>query len=78
MAAAIRLLAATKPQDADALLTAEQVGELSGLSPRTLKDQAAARVFPHHRFGKHYRFSRADIAEIDRPRSRTHRHFIAN
>ncbi len=34
------------------------------LSPRMLKDQAAAGVFPHRRFGKHYRFSREDVAEI--------------
>ncbi|MEV0682147.1 helix-turn-helix domain-containing protein [Actinosynnema sp. NPDC050436] len=50
--------------DPDALLTAEQVGELLQLSPRTLKDQAAAGVLPHHRFGKHYRFSRSDIGAI--------------
>ena len=40
------------PADPDALLTAEEVGELLQLSPRTLKDQAAAGVLPHHRFGK--------------------------
>jgi hypothetical protein len=34
------------------------------LSPRTLKDQAAAGAVPQHRFGKHYRFTRADVAEI--------------
>jgi excisionase family DNA binding protein len=66
LAAAIRVLAASAPPDADALLTAEEVGELLALSPRTLKEQAAARVFPHRRFGKHYRFSRADIDEIVR------------
>jgi excisionase family DNA binding protein len=52
------------PADPDALLTAEQLGELLQLSPRTLKDQAAAGVLPHHRFGKHYRFSRNDISAI--------------
>ncbi|MFJ7213508.1 helix-turn-helix domain-containing protein [Amycolatopsis sp. NPDC098790] len=73
VAAAIRELAeavrATAPEpaaDPDALLTAEQVGELLQLSPRTLKDQAAAGAVPHHRFGKHYRFTRADVAEIVR------------
>jgi excisionase family DNA binding protein len=73
VAAAIRELAkavrATMPvplADPDALLTAEQVGELLQLSPRTLKDQAAAGVVPHHRFGKHYRFTRGDVAEIVR------------
>jgi excisionase family DNA binding protein len=63
LANAVRALAASAPKDADALLTAEQVGELFSLSPRTLKDQAAAGVFPH-RFGKHYRFSRDDVDEI--------------
>src|SRR3954452_3971896 len=73
VAAAIRELAAAvrantpEPQaDPDALLTAEEVGELLQLSPRTLKDQAAAGVLPHHRFGKHYRFTRGDVAEIVR------------
>ena len=73
VAAAVRELAdavrATVPvpqADPDALLTAEQVGELLQLSPRTLKDQAAAGVLPHHRFGKHYRFTRGDVAEIVR------------
>jgi len=66
LALAVRALAASAPRDIDALLTAEQVGELFGLSPRSLKDQAAAGVFPHRRFGKHYRFSRADVAEIVR------------
>jgi len=54
------------PADPDALLTAEEVAELLQLSPRTLKDQAAAGVLPHHRFGKHYRFTRGDVAEIVR------------
>ncbi|MBE1574337.1 hypothetical protein ACFORH_34985 [Amycolatopsis roodepoortensis] len=29
-----------------------------------MKDRASAGVFPHRRFGKHYRFSREDVAEI--------------
>lgn len=41
-----------------------QLGEILQLPPRTLKDQAAAGVLPHHRFGKHYRFSRSDISAI--------------
>ncbi|MFD5092046.1 helix-turn-helix domain-containing protein [Amycolatopsis thailandensis] len=64
LASAIRALGAHAPRDPDALLTAEDVGALPGLSPRTLKDRAAAGVFPHRRFGKHYRFSREDGAEI--------------
>lgn len=66
LAAAVRAAAPEPPVDPDALLTAEQVGELLQLSPRTLKDQSAAGVLPHHRFGKHYRFTRDDVAEIVR------------
>ncbi|MGK4593984.1 helix-turn-helix domain-containing protein [Amycolatopsis sp. w19] len=64
LASAVRALAERTPRDPAALLTAEDVGALLGLSPRTLKDRAAAGVFPHRRFGKHYRFSREDVAEI--------------
>ncbi len=66
LASAIRALAEHAPRDPDALLTAEQLGALFGLSPRTLKDRAAAGVLPHRKFGKHYRFSREDVAEIVR------------
>ncbi|MGW3960179.1 helix-turn-helix domain-containing protein [Amycolatopsis sp. NPDC005003] len=66
LAAAVRATVPEPPADPDALLTAEEVGELLQLSPRTLKDQAAAGVLPHHRFGKHYRFTRGDVAEIVR------------
>jgi excisionase family DNA binding protein len=66
LAAAVRATVPEPPADPDALLTAEEVGELLQLSPRTLKDQAAAGVLPHHRFGKHYRFTRADVSEIVR------------
>ena len=66
LAAAVRAAAPDPPADPDALLTAEDVGELLQLLPRTLKDQAAAGVLPHHRFGKHYRFTRGDVAEIVR------------
>jgi excisionase family DNA binding protein len=66
LAAAVRAAGPESPADPDALLTAEEVGGLLQLSPRTLKDQAAAGVMPHHRFGKHYRFTRADVAEIVR------------
>ncbi|MBE8518426.1 helix-turn-helix domain-containing protein [Amycolatopsis sp. H6(2020)] len=67
LADAVRATAPLPPTDPNALLTAEQVGEVLQLSPRTLKDQAAAGVLPHHRFGKHYRFTRGDVAEIVRP-----------
>ena len=66
LAEAVRALAEHAARDPDALLTAEQLGELLAISPRTLKDQAAAGALPHRRFGKHYRFSRDDLAEIVR------------
>ncbi|MFG1646344.1 helix-turn-helix domain-containing protein [Amycolatopsis sp. NPDC049252] len=66
LAAAVRATAPAPPEDPNVLLTAEEVGELLQLSPRTLKDQAAAGVLPHRRFGKHYRFTRSDVAEIVR------------
>ncbi|WP_338595407.1 helix-turn-helix domain-containing protein [Saccharopolyspora sp. SCSIO 74807] len=66
LAGAVRALAEHAPHDPDALLTAEQLGDLLRLSPRTLKEQAAAGLIPHRRFGKHYRFSREDAAEIVR------------
>src|SRR5687768_16707262 len=64
LAHAIRVLAEQASRDPNALLTAEEAGALLGLSPRTVKDRAAAGVFPHRRFGKHYRFSREGVAEI--------------
>lgn len=67
---AVRELSARQPRDEQALLTADELGQLFGISPRTLKDQANAGVFPHRRFGKHYRFSRADVAEITRAAGR--------
>lgn len=60
----IRELVNRSPVSPDELLTAEQLGELFHLSPRTLRDLAATGSVPHHRIGKHYRFSRSDIAEI--------------
>lgn len=49
---------------ADCLLTAEELGERLRLPARTIRDQAAAGLIPHHRIGKHYRFSADDIAEF--------------
>ncbi|MCI2420049.1 helix-turn-helix domain-containing protein [Saccharopolyspora sp. K220] len=71
LADAVRTLAEHAPHDSDALLTAEQLGDLLRLSPRTLKEQAAAGLIPHRRFGKHYRFSRDDAAEIVRLAGKT-------
>lgn len=64
LAGAIRDLVARSPVSSEELLTAEQLGELFRMSPRTLRDLAASGHIPHHRIGKHYRFSRDDIAEI--------------
>jgi excisionase family DNA binding protein len=66
LTATLRELAAgvRHPPVGECLLTAEELGERFRLSPRTLKDQAAAGLIPHHRFGKHYRFAPDDIAEI--------------
>lgn len=64
IATVLRDIVQRLPDDPDALLTTEQLAELLQLSARTLKDQACAGVIPHHRFGKHYRFSRDDIKEI--------------
>ncbi|RZQ65531.1 helix-turn-helix domain-containing protein [Amycolatopsis suaedae] len=66
LADAVRSLAAERTRDPDALLTAEQVGELLAIPARTVKDRAAAGALPHRRFGKHYRFSRQDVVEIVR------------
>lgn len=71
LAEAVRTLTEHAPHDPDALFTAEQLGSLLQLSPRTLKEQAAAGEIPHRRFGKHYRFSRADATDIVRLAERT-------
>jgi excisionase family DNA binding protein len=55
------------------LLRAEQVAELLDLPVRTVRDQAAAGVIPHRRFGKHYRFSREDVEAIVQQMARTSR-----
>lgn len=46
------------------LLTADELAERLKIPARTIKDQASAGLLPHHRFGKHYRFSEDDIAAI--------------
>jgi excisionase family DNA binding protein len=61
---AIHDLVARSPVSSEELLTAEQLADLFRLSPRTLRDLAASGLVPHHRIGKHYRFSRDDIEEI--------------
>lgn len=63
---AVRSLASQRARDPDALLTVDEVGELLSIPARTVRELAAAGALPHRRFGKHYRFSRDDIAEIVR------------
>lgn len=65
IAAAVRSLAnAPTSPSPHQLLRAEHVAELLQLPIRTVRDRAAAGVIPHRRFGKHYRFSLADVEQI--------------
>ena len=64
LSAAIRDLVARSAVSPEELLTVEQLGDLFRMSPRTLRDLASTGQVPHRRIGKHYRFSREDIAEI--------------
>jgi excisionase family DNA binding protein len=66
VAAALRALARHAPPAPVRLLRVEQVAELLELPARTVRDQAAAGAIPHRRFGKYYRFNRADVEEIVR------------
>lgn len=60
----IRELADHAPIDPRHLLRAEEVARLLQLPVRTVRDRAAAGAIPHRRFGKHYRFSLADVDQI--------------
>jgi excisionase family DNA binding protein len=64
IAAAVRESTDRAEPDPLRLLRAEEVAELLALPVRTVRDRAAAGVIPHRRFGKHYRFSRADVEAI--------------
>jgi excisionase family DNA binding protein len=64
IAAAVREFAGRAEPDPLRLLRVEEVADLLALPVRTVRDRAAAGVIPHRRFGKHYRFSRADVAAI--------------
>lgn len=59
-----RVAAATEAERPGELLTAEELATRLRIPARTIKDQASAGRLPHHRLGKHYRFSTEDIAEI--------------
>jgi excisionase family DNA binding protein len=58
------LAVAVRADSPGELLTAEELAERFRIPARTIKDQASAGLLPHHRVGKHYRFSKDDIAEI--------------
>lgn len=70
---AIRDLADHAPADPRHLLRAEEVARLLQLPVRTVRDRAAAGAIPHRRFGKHYRFSVADVEQIVQFMERTPR-----
>jgi excisionase family DNA binding protein len=61
---ALRGLTARAPLQAEKLLTPEEAAEVLQIPARTLRARAATQHFPHHRLGKHYRFSRDDMIEI--------------
>lgn len=73
IAVAVREMVERGEPDPLRLLRVEEVAQLLGLPLRTVHDRAAAGVIPHRRFGKHYRFSRADVEEIIRQMERTAR-----
>lgn len=64
IAAAVREMAERVEPDPLRLLCVAEVARLLALPARTVRDRAAAGVFPHRRLGKHYRFSRADVEAI--------------
>ena len=64
VAEALHVLAEHAPRDPHRLFRAEEVAELLQLPVRTVRDRAAAGAIPHRRFGKHYRFSVADVERI--------------
>jgi excisionase family DNA binding protein len=74
VAQALRELAEQAPLDAHQLLRAEEVAARLKLPHRTVRDQAAAGVIPHRRFGKHYRFSLDDVEAIVRQMERRPHH----
>jgi excisionase family DNA binding protein len=74
VAQALRELAERAPADPHQLLRAEDVAARLKLPHRTVRDQAAAGVIPHRRFGKHYRFSLDDIDAIMRQMERRPHH----
>lgn len=46
-------------------LTVAELSELIGVPRGTIQNKCAARQWPHHRPGRHLRFSPADVAAID-------------
>jgi excisionase family DNA binding protein len=52
------------------LYTPEQAAERLQVRPSWLRKKAAAGLVPHHRLGRHLRFSDADLAAIIRDGAR--------
>lgn len=76
--AALVAEALAERSDRQALLPADQAGEVLNLPPSWLLAQARRGAIPHHRFGHHVRFIPAEILAWDaerngRGQSRTNR-----
>lgn len=64
LADAIARLGVKATVGVDELLTVDDLAVVLKIPARTIKDQLAAGLLPHHRFGKHYRFDAEDVKEI--------------
>lgn len=64
LAEAIARLGVKATAGVDELLTVDDLAVVLKIPARTIKDQLAAGLLPHHRFGKHYRFSVEDVEAI--------------
>ena len=64
LADAITRLGVKATVGVDELLTVDDLAVVLKIPARTIKDQLAAGLLPHHRFGKHYRFDAEDVKEI--------------
>ena len=64
LADAIARLGVKSTVGVDELLTVDDLAVVLKIPARTIKDQLAAGLLPHHRFGKHYRFDAEDVKEI--------------
>lgn len=64
LADAIARLGVKATVGVDELLTVDDLAVVLKIPARSIKDQLAAGLLPHHRFGKHYRFDAEDVKEI--------------